>query len=1150
MRDILFLAFAPGTEDDFLLGVDEEIRDIQQALEKVPVEVQVYPQVDVQDLIQSFIDCAGNIRILHYGGHANGYEWLVHQSQTQPQIINAGNLAKFLQKQQLELVFLNGCATEAQAQHLMDVGIRHVIATSQRIEDQAARVFAKYFYHGLVNGSTISEAFERASHAMELSNDAGILRSWNWDSQTHNNTDLPWKLFSQERSHWTLPTHRLDKEPQWLTDIPAIHFDDFIGREKELAEIRQSLLYNHQPTLIQGFGGVGKSCLVKAYTQRYRLHYQYVAWVETPSDSSTVEVLASNTDLHLKLELQFPKRESAEVKALKTLQQLAQLSERTLLIIDNATLDLETLFTRVSFPPAFHFLITSRNHFASCYTLTLDHLPIPQARALFIQLYPQGSTDRSLIDQLLSQMDYHTLTIELVAKTLAANRQLDMEAMLDKLANDQLQQQQVTRDVWTGHSSRYVTIYQYLLSVFELSGLDKVEKDLLLNFSVLPDTYIPGEQLLTLLQVTLRYPALDSIGKKLGKWFSQKIGISKPQSVDAFAIYDNALNALVRKGWLDYQFSSQSFRCHPMMQFALRSQFTPSYVDCMHVVLSVNQKLYLESTQPEETWEEVISDFEWIPYGESLIKHLKIVYEDEYPSQSTLSTNLGFMQYMNGNYQRAKELMESGVELLEAFPKHKNQVPPIILFNKYDMLATVYASLGEYKKAYQVQKKGLAFLGDGAIDPMSWYKGMLRLHYYYGQAGEYDTQKEIMIQLSSFQLTAGEMLFGGEVQQVMQMRAQGQWEGVFSTVLGWYDKITEDLEDMDSDDLSYFTQIYLQSGLYDEAYEMVYRSLKELLKKVPEDHPLVAFRRFLLSQVEMNRGEWESARILAHQVKQSHSTNFGPKHPNTISAQAFLASTCYYLGKYQEAQHEILEAIDAMDKSDMNNEEINLIYRNLLSKIYDAQGLEEKALHVAKEVVDTAEKLYQLPHHMLMSALITLAEIYNNKREYASALSIIENIYTFLVTKVPTDPRIASIIPNLIHLYHRTSNFDKAHPLIEQMIPELKETIRKMSAMKRPSNLYFLQMRTQLGRLLFIKGEYRQAIQLFEEILDDYPHTMYRRPLYPTINTYYAEALLKAGHKVQAMELLQSAYQMMKGQSGPNHPFTRMCEHLIIDNSN
>jgi hypothetical protein len=109
-------------------------------------------------------DDANPITALHYGGHASGVQLDMEPVQETPGKAHAEGLAQFLGVQArskgLHLVFLNGCSTQEQARLLLREGVRAVIVTDHRIDDDIAAQFAGLFYQELAAGKDLATAFE------------------------------------------------------------------------------------------------------------------------------------------------------------------------------------------------------------------------------------------------------------------------------------------------------------------------------------------------------------------------------------------------------------------------------------------------------------------------------------------------------------------------------------------------------------------------------------------------------------------------------------------------------------------------------------------------------------------------------------------------------------------------------------------------------------------------------------------------------------------------------------------------------------------------------------------------------------------------------------------------------------------------------
>lgn len=129
-KPVIFLAFANDlvSGGQYLRQLSEEARRLRATLEQgserdgrtQPYSVVVRQNATVEDLFDAFRAHRDRIVLFHFGGHANGYELYFENAQGQPTAARAEGLAAFLGRQRgLRLVFLNGCASRAQARNLL-----------------------------------------------------------------------------------------------------------------------------------------------------------------------------------------------------------------------------------------------------------------------------------------------------------------------------------------------------------------------------------------------------------------------------------------------------------------------------------------------------------------------------------------------------------------------------------------------------------------------------------------------------------------------------------------------------------------------------------------------------------------------------------------------------------------------------------------------------------------------------------------------------------------------------------------------------------------------------------------------------------------------------------------------------------------------
>ena len=237
-KPVILLAFANSSAHPLphLATEYNRLTAILEAAEKKGICALIkYPYATVDQILDTFeqAELRGRIAVFHYAGHADSYQLLLEAVHGASAPAHAGGLAAFLRYQRgLQLVFLNGCSTQVQAQGLLDAGVNVVIATSQAINDQVATTFADHFYTCLANLDTIEVAFGKAQAAVQTTqgSDTRHLYLINTPATVATNR-WPWALYQRPdaltASQWTLSdaatTKLLPFEPVTVV-IPAGSF--------------------------------------------------------------------------------------------------------------------------------------------------------------------------------------------------------------------------------------------------------------------------------------------------------------------------------------------------------------------------------------------------------------------------------------------------------------------------------------------------------------------------------------------------------------------------------------------------------------------------------------------------------------------------------------------------------------------------------------------------------------------------------------------------------------------------------------------------------------------------------------------------------------------------------------------------------------
>jgi hypothetical protein len=218
MKSVIVLAFA-NDRDEYLEMITRERKNIFKALQnhhdKGFVQVHKEENTSLEDIFNLFNRYHDRIVIFHYGGHANSTHLQLETPSGESKLAYAQGLAQLMGKEkQLQLVFLNGCATFKQVELLISAGVRAVIATSVPIDDKMATEFAEKFYEKLASQATIEEAFEFAKALITtgygLSKDINLYRDLGWKGKDRTAKDeIVWGLYTNETSpevlEWKLP---------------------------------------------------------------------------------------------------------------------------------------------------------------------------------------------------------------------------------------------------------------------------------------------------------------------------------------------------------------------------------------------------------------------------------------------------------------------------------------------------------------------------------------------------------------------------------------------------------------------------------------------------------------------------------------------------------------------------------------------------------------------------------------------------------------------------------------------------------------------------------------------------------------------------------------------------------------------------------
>ena len=677
-RITALIYFAQSTDGAYLQALEAEKQAIESGLRKAAENgsIRVLLQEDsaLTNLSQNISTGGQEVALLHFGGHAQR-EGLRLQDGT---AFSEGLVTQLRSAAQVKLIVLNACSTIDQVKAFLQLPEVIVVATTCPVADRQAAFFAARFYEALGAQRTIQESYQIAVGAMQTrwpeynnapTHPTAQLRAFGRQPTLHSIPAVPWQLYydpeKPELLNWHLPYPRLNTVPNYRINYECV------GRESEFQQLTQRLSIQNTPLVIRGIGGTGKSTLAAAWATENRLQYDHLLWVNSTQQLLSFFQQNSNLQHQLQLRSTAP-QESATDYFIYALERLKQLPGRNLIILDNidkqqllSPVGDRQLWQHLTFPDHWDVLLTTREELPFFEEYYLESLQEAGAAALFHHHYPK-SVDQVEMQGLLREIGYHALTIELLAKTLAAMPGLlRLEELTYNIRAFRLNQEDLQEPIFSTHSGQEASVYQQLLFAFQLSSIPEEQQAYLRRRALLPAEPVLVAHLAEIFQ-------------------SPPIGLNR------------ALNQLSRAGWLRKE--EESFSMHRMLQEVVLYQSKPtrSEVEPMRSVLE--SKFSAEDPTHENR-------IYWSLMGLPLARWIVV--------QPKLEENDGF--YINRIVDKiqepifqenAKFLLEHALPLAEA---EEEYVFELLAYFYRTYLALTYRTLGQFEDALEQAEKNRSY---------------------------------------------------------------------------------------------------------------------------------------------------------------------------------------------------------------------------------------------------------------------------------------------------------------------------------------------------------------------------------------------------------------------------------------------------------
>ncbi|MDH3347225.1 MAG: tetratricopeptide repeat protein [Desulfobulbaceae bacterium] len=212
-------------------------------------------------------------------------------------------------------------------------------------------------------------------------------------------------------------------------------------------------------------------------------------------------------------------------------------------------------------------------------------------------------------------------------------------------------------------------VTSYLCSIFKISSLSDPALWMLRQFTCLPPEFHEFDLLQELLS---------------------------PAEHDKEDIFSETIEELSGKGWLLKNSARDSYKMHRIIGEVIKLRQTISFTEMEPFINNISEKLYLD-----ETSENPVDNFPWIPFGKSV---LDLFPNSTEPPIVKLQNNLAIVLQNLGDYEGAKNLLQKAMASDEK--NFGNDHPTTAV--RYSNLALVLQDLGDYEGAKNLLQKAMA----------------------------------------------------------------------------------------------------------------------------------------------------------------------------------------------------------------------------------------------------------------------------------------------------------------------------------------------------------------------------------------------------------------------------------------------------------
>jgi tetratricopeptide (TPR) repeat protein len=801
-----------------------------------------------------------------------------------------------------------------------------------------------------------------------------------------------------------------------------------IGREQDLKQLRDLLQEKQKVVVVNGLGGIGKTTVAQAYLTQYGGAYAHLIWLTQSEGDNFMLDLITAPGLTLNLGIETSGKD-AQTLFTEIIAQLKSISadKPNLLVIDNANATLQQYFNYLPKPPQWHILATSREKMERFFVKDLDFLTEDHAVLLFKQ-HCQRIADEAQIKSLLKTIDYHTLIIEILAKT-TQRYDTSLATLQQAIERD------LKAEVYIPHKGDKIEkVTSYLLSIFDLAPLSAEEQRLLQHFAILPAEFISLDllgQLVTIEQIYKQPQRKQSFFKKIFEQiFAKK---TRNQEERKYESTIPILQDLRDKGWLIHTNEPEAYKIHRIIQQVVQQKRRPIVADLHDLINNLAGLLRIDDTKDNP-----VDKFPFIPYGEAALA----VFPDAIDAEiSLLQNELATVLLSLGDYAGAKALLEKATRSDEA--NFGENYPNTAV--RYSNLALVLEELGDYAGAKALLEKATrsdeANFGENHPNTARSYSNLALV---LQSLGDYAGAKVLLEKaVRSDEANFGENHPNTAI-RYSNLATVIQSLGDYSGAKALLEKAVRSNEANFGENhpntarsYSNLAMVLKDLGDYAGAKVLLEKAVRSDEANFGENHPDTAVRYSNLAVVLKDLRDYAGAKVLLEKAKCSDEANFGEHHPNTARSYSNLALVLRDLGDYAGAKALLEKAIRSAEANFGENHPNTAISSSNLALVLQGLGNYAEAKTLFEKAVRSAEANFGENHPTTAVSYFNLATVYYQIKDSEKALIFINKAYRIYAGHLGKEHPTAKFMEENIYVI---AGAMLENGWTEEQIQELKNT--------------------------------------------------------------------------------------------------------------